>query len=293
MPLSDRDYMRGSHPPNCTCVECTNRRLRKWQASANSRKTVKSPKPPTTTRQRKPSRSPSGCMLTLLVIFILLLFGLAVWSLWGNQITSFISTPSPSPPPSVTEPSPQSPFEITEPAPNPAPVQPAPEQIKSTPTPTSPSTSTKPAQVVQTKVSYTSEEVEELIYLLINNERQSFGLNPLRKDSLLTSLSREHSISMVKHGFFSHNRATDERDFGYGQPPGTTRGENIAEIPQRRWIPGPYLTLNEVCEWTVSGWMESIGHRENILEQKFTKTGVGVSSQEEYLYITQMFEGAY
>ncbi len=107
------------------------------------------------------------------------------------------------------------------------------------------------------------------------------------------SLAREHSISMAKNGFFSHNRTADERDFGYRQPPGTIRGENIAEIPRRKWVPGPYLTLNEVCEWAVSEWMESIGHRENILEQKFMKTGAGVSSQGGYLYITQMFEGAY
>jgi len=31
VPLSDRDYIRGSHPPTCTCAECTARRLREFQ----------------------------------------------------------------------------------------------------------------------------------------------------------------------------------------------------------------------------------------------------------------------
>ncbi len=162
-----------------------------------------------------------------------------------------------------------------------------------TPNPVVPSSPAKPPQIVQTGASYTNEEVEELVYVLINSERQSFGLSPLSKDSLLTSLAREHSISMATHGFFSHDRAAGERDFGYGQPPGTTRGENISETPQRRWIPGSYLTLKEVSEWAVSGWMGSTGHRKNILEPRFTKTGIGVSRSVEYLYITAMFEGAY
>jgi len=144
-------------------------------------------------------------------------------------------------------------------------------------------------------ISYTEAEAEALIIVLVNAERQQFGLPALSEDSLLTSLAREHSISMVVNNFFSHDRYPGERSFSYGQPPGTIRGENIAMIPTRQVIPGPYLSLQEVCEWAVSAWMSSSGHRENILEPCYTKTGVGVAFSEgaEYLYITQMFEGAY
>ena len=144
-------------------------------------------------------------------------------------------------------------------------------------------------------ISYTEAEVEQLIIVLVNAERQQFGLPALSVDALLTSLAREHSISMVVNNFFSHDRYPGERSFGYGQPPGTMRGENIVMIPTRQMIPGPYLSLQEVCEWAVSAWMGSSGHRENILEPCYTKTGVGASFSEgaEYLYITQMFEGAY
>lgn len=222
-------------------------------------------------------------VVTALVVALIGAFaGIEPMSLAKDRVVSFIEQSCET----ITA-SPQSP--------TPAPVQPTPEPVepKPTPTPAAPSAPASPPQTVQTEVSYTNEEIEELIYVLINNERQSFGLNPLRKDPLLVSLAKEHSISMVNHSFFSHDRAVDERDFGYGQPPGTIRGENISKTPQRELIPGPYLTLEEVCEWIVSGWMGSTGHRENILESSFTRTGVGVSRSGEYLYITQMFEGVY
>jgi len=144
-------------------------------------------------------------------------------------------------------------------------------------------------------IGYTEAQAEALIIVLVNAERQQFGLPALSEDPLLTSLAREHSISMVVNNFFSHDRYPGERSFSYGQLPGTIRGENIALIPTRQVIPGPYLSLQEVCEWAVSAWMSSSGHRANILEPRYTRTGVGVAFSEggEYLYITQMFEGYY
>ncbi|MFP3898263.1 MAG: InlB B-repeat-containing protein [Dehalococcoidia bacterium] len=144
-------------------------------------------------------------------------------------------------------------------------------------------------------IGYTEAEAEALIIVLVNDERQQFDLSPLTEDTLLTSLAREHSISMVENGFFGHERYPGERSLSYNQPPGTIRGENLAMIPTRRTIPGPYLSLQEVCEWAVSAWMSSSGHRSNILEPRYTRTGVGVafSAEGDYLYITQIFEGAY
>jgi uncharacterized protein YkwD len=142
-------------------------------------------------------------------------------------------------------------------------------------------------------INYTEAEAEALIIVLINDER-GVELSTLSEDALLTGLAWEHSISMVENNFFSHERYPGERDFNYGQPYGTVRGENIARIPTRQYIPGPYLSLQEVCEWAVSEWMDSPGHKANILEPRFTETGVGVSFSDEwdYLYITQIFEGA-
>ncbi len=146
-------------------------------------------------------------------------------------------------------------------------------------------------------INYTEAEVEQLITVLINDQRQFFNLSALSEDPLLTDLAREHSTSMVENGFFGHERYPEERPLSYNMSPGTMRGENLAKIPTRQYIPGPYLTLQEVCEWAVSGWMNSTGHRANILQPAFNETGVGVSFSEEglfvYLYITQIFEGPY
>jgi uncharacterized protein YkwD len=146
-------------------------------------------------------------------------------------------------------------------------------------------------------ISYNETEVEQLIIVLVNNERQSFNLSALSEDPLLTDLAREHSISMVENDFFGHERYPGERPLSYNMSPGDARGENLAKIPTRQTIPGPYLSLQEVCEWAVSGWMNSTGHRANILEPAFNETGVGVSFSEEgafvYVYITQIFEGPY
>jgi uncharacterized protein YkwD len=144
-------------------------------------------------------------------------------------------------------------------------------------------------------IGYTEAQAETLIIALVNAERQQFGLTALAVDGLLASLAKEHSISMVVNNFFGHQRYPGERDLSYGMSPGTIRGENIAMIPTRQYIPGPYLSLQEVCQWAVSAWMNSSGHRANILEPRYTKTGVGVAFSEEgdYLYITQIFEGPY
>ncbi len=144
-------------------------------------------------------------------------------------------------------------------------------------------------------INYTEAEVEELIIVLVNDERQQSDLCTLSEDPLLTSLAREHSISMVENNFFGHERYPGERPLGYNQSPGTIRGENLAKMPTRQYIPGPYLSLQEVCEWAVSAWMDSPGHKANILEPRYTETGVGVSFSDgwDYLYITQIFEGDY
>jgi uncharacterized protein YkwD len=144
-------------------------------------------------------------------------------------------------------------------------------------------------------INYTAADAEALIIMLINEQRQEYELGALGEDALLTSLAKEHSTSMVENGFFGHERYPGERPIDYDQPPGTARGENLAKIPTQDHIPGPYLSLQEVCEWAVSGWMDSPGHRANILEPRFDKTGVGVVFSAEgvitYLYITQIFEG--
>lgn len=291
MPISDRDYVRGSHPPTCTCVDCCRGRL---DGSGGRGTRVGTATPSGGGRgggsyregnsgRRGGHRRGCGCGTTAVVIILVVLLavicafiGIEPMSSAKDRIINLIeqgwqTTTAPSQ------------------SPTPALVSPTSEPVKQS-TLVPPSSPLKPSESVQTIVGYTDEEVEEFVHALINRERQSFGLSPLSKNPLLMNLAKEHSISMASYRILSHGRIAGEKSFGYGQPTDTTRGENISLTPQRKWVPGPYLSLKEVCEWAVSGWMESEGHRENILEPGFTKTGIGVSRRGEYLYMTQMFE---
>ena len=133
--------------------------------------------------------------------------------------------------------------------------------------------------------------LELMIYQLINVERTNQGLSPLQIDATLTSLAQEHSREMVNYDYFSHDRMPGSRPFDWGLEPGTGRGENIFMMPQQLVIPGPILSPEELAHETAQGWMESPGHRENILTSFFTHTGIGIVKSGIYYYITQIFEG--
>jgi len=113
----------------------------------------------------------------------------------------------------------------------------------------------------------------------------------LQISSTLASLAEEHSREMVTYDYFSHDRMSSSRPFDWGLEPGFGRGENIFMMPEQLIIPGPLLSPEELATEIVQGWMESPGHRENILTSYFTHTGIGIARKDMYYYITQMFEG--
>ncbi len=137
----------------------------------------------------------------------------------------------------------------------------------------------------------TITKLSQLIYQSINMERTTQGLSPLQISSTLTSLAEEHSREMVAYNYFSHDRMPGSQDFDWGLAPGAGRGENIFMMPQQLVIPGPILSPEELANEITQGWMESPGHRENILTGYFTHTGIGIAKKGIYYYITQMFEG--
>jgi len=137
----------------------------------------------------------------------------------------------------------------------------------------------------------TITKLVQLIYQSINVERTTQGLSPLRTSSTLTSLAEEHSKEMVTYDYFSHDRMPGSRPFDWGLQPGFGRGENIFQMPEQLVIPGPLLTPEELAAEITQSWMESPGHRQNILESRFTYTGIGITKKGIYYYVTQIFEG--
>jgi uncharacterized protein YkwD len=111
---------------------------------------------------------------------------------------------------------------------------------------------------------------------LINKQRARRGLRKLRLNSRLSQAAQRHTVDMVKRNYFDHvsKSGADIVDrltrTGYMRGARSwTVGENLA------WGSGSRSTPREI----VSAWMESPGHRANILQRRFREIGIGVVFQ--------------
>jgi uncharacterized protein YkwD/stress response protein SCP2 len=115
---------------------------------------------------------------------------------------------------------------------------------------------------------------------LTNRERARAGLPPLTTDALLTTAAQAHSADMVARTFYSHTSPDGSQPWDRAAAAGWGRrtiGENIA-CGQR--------SPAEV----VDGWMNSPGHRANILKPEFTHIGIGLAGGGSAgTYWTQLF----
>ncbi|MEV7342011.1 CAP domain-containing protein [Streptomyces sp. NPDC093544] len=118
------------------------------------------------------------------------------------------------------------------------------------------------------------------VVALTNAERAAAGLRPLSVDPLLTNAAQAHSDDMVARAFYSHVSPDGTQPWDRAAAAGSTRrtiGENIA-CGQR--------SPAEV----VLGWMNSPGHRANILKPAFTHIGIGLAGGGKMgTYWTQLF----
>lgn len=127
--------------------------------------------------------------------------------------------------------------------------------------------------------SLSSDEQE--VFNLINQQRASNGLPNLKIDNEVQNVARIKAKDMVQNNYFSHTSPT------YGSPfdmlnsfkvSYKTAGENIAG--------------NSSNKAAVTAWMNSPGHKANILNSSFNYTGIGVINGSQYgkIYV-QMFIG--
>ena len=130
-----------------------------------------------------------------------------------------------------------------------------------------------------TTTAMTTDEKE--VFDLINNQRTQNGLSALKLDTETLRVARIKAQDMVDNNYFSHNSPT------YGLPfqmlnsfkiSYKTAGENIAG--------------NSSNSAAVTAWMNSSGHKANILNSSFNYTGIGVVKGSKYgkIYV-QLFLG--
>lgn len=140
--------------------------------------------------------------------------------------------------------------------------------------------SLNPAVFAQEKAHQDTRAFEREVIRLVNVERAKVGLKPLSENVKLSKVARIKSQDMINKKYFSHYSPTYGSPFDMMKKFGIrfrAAGENIA-MGQK--------TPKEV----MNAWMNSAGHRRNILNPNFTQIGVGVAKDSKgRLYWTQMF----
>lgn len=128
------------------------------------------------------------------------------------------------------------------------------------------------------------DQCEHFVLSEINRVRAEQGLSQLRLNHKLRAMARSHSTDMAENGSLSHTDSLG-RDFR------DRLGTKFVE----RYHAGENVSTNnfpDSARVAVAGWRQSPKHLKNILNDKFTETGVGVAINSEGLvFFTQIFLG--
>ena len=153
-------------------------------------------------------------------------------------------------------------------------------------------------------------EIEASVHYLINEQRAENGLASLGYDTALASIARTHSRDMARRNFFAHENPdglspsdrADRAGYKSFKDHGTYTTNGIAEnilqtnlassVTHINGVPTSYnwRTMDGLVESAVDGWMNSPGHRKNILNATYEKEGIGVViGPENKVYMTENF----
>lgn len=127
-------------------------------------------------------------------------------------------------------------------------------------------------------------DIELRAFEMMNARRLLVGLRPLVWSDDLAELARLHSRNMASGKFFSHKDLdgwyVDDRAARLGIFNWIAIGENIAYL---KGFPDPAVTA-------VEKWMNSPSHKQNILNQRWSQTAIGIAvSEDGAIYFTQVF----
>jgi len=151
-------------------------------------------------------------------------------------------------------------------------------------------------------------KIEKRVHQITNEKRVLYGLESLEYDLKISNIARSHSLDMANQYSFSHigpdgHNPNDRAELAgficintVGNLVYSGLAENIFQnnLYEKTWfidgVPASHEwnTIEEIAQSTVDGWMDSEGHRKNILNKKFDREGIGVViSDDDKVYITQ------
>lgn len=126
-----------------------------------------------------------------------------------------------------------------------------------------------------------STEISQQILSLVNAQRTANGLSPLTLNAGLSHVAQAKAEDMKNKNYFSHNSPTYGSPFDMMKSFGIsyrTAGENIAKG-------------QKTPQAVMTAWMNSSGHKKNILSPNYTQLGVGYVYNNGSPYWVQMFIG--
>lgn len=124
------------------------------------------------------------------------------------------------------------------------------------------------------------KSIEHQVIQLVNQERAKYGLTALRPNWELSRVARHKSEDMRDRNYFSHTSQT------YGDPFKMMRSYGVSFSTAAENIAMGQSTPQQV----MTSWMNSSGHRQNILNSSFKEIGVGLAKGGTGRYYwTQMF----
>lgn len=124
--------------------------------------------------------------------------------------------------------------------------------------------------------------IEKQIITMVNAERAKANLTPLKHNWQLSRVARYKSQDMIDKNYFSHQSPT------YGSPFNMRKNFGIKYMAAGENIAYGQRTATEVMK----GWMNSPGHRANILSKNYSEIGVGLAKKSDgTCYWTQQFIG--
>jgi len=149
--------------------------------------------------------------------------------------------------------------------------------------------------------SLDTAEVERLVVEETNEVREEHGAPPVEPNTSLGDAARGHASDMARGGYVGHETPDGDEPldrYGWCADEGGYFGENVANTWHDRNIvydEGDVPTLHlsterEVAEHLVQKWMDSPGHRETLLNEAWSRIGVGVAvADDNEVFATQAF----
>jgi uncharacterized protein YkwD len=143
-------------------------------------------------------------------------------------------------------------------------------------------------------------DLERRIHDFVNDARKANGQIPLQLDEKLSAVARAHSEDMAKAGYFDHKdpagRSVRQRVESAGIAC-TVVGENLYQnnlyirvLIENGRKTYDWSTMDQIASTTVKGWMNSPGHRQNIVSTAYKRGGMGAAiAKDDKVYITQVF----